>query len=38
MTVMVNSFECLLPYDGLDIKDFLQFIYLKKNFTQIHFT
>ena len=26
---LVNSFECLLPYTVLDIKDFLQFISLK---------
>ncbi len=30
---LVNSFECLLPYTVLDIKDFLQLISLKKTFT-----
>ena len=34
---LVNSFECLLPYTVLDIKDFSQFNSLKK-ITQIYFT
>ena len=29
---LVNGFECLLPYTVLDIKDFMQFISLKKTF------
>ena len=29
----VNSFECLLPYIVLDVKDFLKSISLKKNIT-----
>ena len=29
---LVNSFECLLPYTLIDIKDFLQFNLLKKMF------
>ena len=35
---LVNSFECLLPYTVLDVKDSLQFYSLKKSFTQIYFT
>ena len=35
---LVNSFECLLPYIILDIKDFFQFISLTNSFTQIYFT
>ena len=35
---LVNSFECLLTYTLLDIKDFSQFISLKDSFSQICFT
>ena len=34
---LVNSFECLVPYTVLIYKDILQFILLKKSFTQIYF-
>ena len=34
----VNSFECLLPYIVLDVKDFLKSISLKKHYSEINFT
>ena len=35
---LVNGFECLLPCNILDIKDFFQVISLTNSFTQIYFT